>query len=110
VHAPVLLRQVEQPAHRSRHESAAAQVQRIKHADLNLRMRGQRRDNLLQSIAGGVIQQNPHTNAAVGGAEQFAYQYPRTNAVMDDVVLQVEAALGVANQLGAGVESLGTIG
>ncbi|MNN79763.1 hypothetical protein D3C81_1964350 [compost metagenome] len=109
MHAPVLLRQVEQPAHRTGHDGAAAQVQRIEHADLNLRMRSERRDNALQVIAGGVIEQNPHADSAVGGVEEFAYQYPRTDAVVDDVVLQVEAGLCVANQLCAGGESLGTI-
>lgn len=41
---------------------------------------------------------------------QFAHQYPSTDAVVNDVVLQVDAALSIANQLGACGESLGTIG
>ncbi|MNP09983.1 hypothetical protein D3C76_1021130 [compost metagenome] len=102
--------QVEQPAHGTRHDGTAAQVQWIEHADLYMRMRRQCRDNSLQVIAGGVIEQDPDADATVGGDEQLAHQYPSTDAVVDDVVLQVDAALSIANQLGACGESLGTIG
>ncbi len=94
VHAPMLLRQVEQAAHGRGHAGAAAQVQRVEHADLNLRMRRQRGDDLVQAIAGGVVEQDAHAHAAVGGLEQFLHQHPRADAVVDDVVLQIEAGLG----------------
>ena len=110
VHAPVLLRQVEQPAHGSRHAGAAAQMQRVEHADLDLRMRRQRGDDPVQAIAGGVVEQNAHAHATVGRLEQFLHQHPRADAVMNDVVLQIEAALGVADQLGAGGEGFGAVG
>ncbi|MCY1445143.1 hypothetical protein D9M71_616480 [compost metagenome] len=105
----MLPRYIQQPAHGARHAGAATQMQRVEHANLDLWMRRQRGDGLVQAIAGGVIEQNPHADSAVGGVEQLAHQDPRTDAVMDDVILQVEAALGIANQLGAGGESLGTV-
>ena len=73
-------------------------------------MRSQRGDDLVEAIAGGVVEQDAHAHATVGSLEQFLHQHPRADAVMDDVVLQVEAALGVADQLGAGGEGFGAVG
>ena len=72
VHASVLLRHIEQSAQGARHAGAAAQVQGVEHADLDLRMRRQRGDGPVQAIAGGVVEQNAYAHAAVGGLEQFS--------------------------------------
>ncbi|MNT74641.1 hypothetical protein D3C72_2134770 [compost metagenome] len=105
----MLLRQVEQPAHGARHPRTAAQVQRVEHADLDVRMRGEGRDDLVQAVAGGVVEQHPHPHTPVGGFEQLLNQHARADAVVHDVVLQVEAALGVTDQFGAGGEGLGAV-
>ncbi|MNF86076.1 hypothetical protein D3C84_684990 [compost metagenome] len=110
VHAPVLQRQIEQPPHGPRHAGAAAQVQRVEQADLDLRVRRQRGDDPVEAIAGGVVEQDSHAYATVGSLEQFVHQHPCADAVMDDVVLQVEAALGVADQFGTGHERFAAIG
>ena len=60
------------------------------------------RQNVVQPIAGSVIQQDAHAHPAIRGLEQFVDQHARTEPVMDDVVLQIEAGLRVADQLGAG--------
>ncbi|MNE29997.1 hypothetical protein D3C80_1234940 [compost metagenome] len=69
VHTPVLKRQVEESTHRACHHGTAAQMERIEHSDLYIRMRRQSRDGFLQVIAGGVIEQNPHTHFTVGSEE-----------------------------------------
>ncbi|MNI28993.1 hypothetical protein D3C73_827980 [compost metagenome] len=110
VHAPVLQRQVEQSTHGSRHTGGATQVQWVEQADLDLRVCGQRGDDPVQAIAGGVVEQNPDSYATVGCLEQFVHQHARADAVVDDVVLQIDAALGVADQLGPGHEGLAAVG
>lgn len=110
MHAPVLQRQVEQAPHGACHARAAAQMQRVEQANFDLGMGGKGRDDLVEPVAGGVIQQDAHTHAAVGGLEQFINQHARADAVMHDVVLQVEAGLGVADQLGAGHEGFAAVG
>ncbi|MNF92902.1 hypothetical protein D3C84_755610 [compost metagenome] len=110
VHAPMLLRKVEQPAHGSRDAGATPQMQRVEHANLDVWMRREGGDGAIQAIAGGVVEQDPHTHATVGGLEQFLHQHSRTDAVMHDVVLQIEAALGVADQFGTGGKRLGAVG
>ncbi|MNC15862.1 hypothetical protein D3C75_636950 [compost metagenome] len=109
MHASMLLRQVEQSASGTCHPRTAAQVQRIEHSDLDLRVRGEGGNDAVQAIAGRVIKQYPHPHAPVGGLEQFLDQHARADAVVHDVVLQIEAALGVADQFGAGGEGLGTV-
>ncbi|SCZ40492.1 hypothetical protein SAMN03159306_01290 [Pseudomonas sp. NFACC48-1] len=109
VHPAVLLRKVEQAAEAASHAGGTSQVQRVEQADLDLRMSGEGGDDLILAIAGGVVQQYPYAHAPVGGLEQFIYQHPRADAVMDDVVLQIQAALGVANQLGPGNERVGAV-
>ena len=42
--------------------------------------------------------------------EQFVDQHARTEPVMDDVVLQIEAGLRVADQLGPGPECFAAVG
>ena len=71
-------------------------------ADLDLRVGAEGRNDLFLAIAGGVVQQDPHAHATVGGLEHLVHQHPGADAVVNDVVLQVEAALRVANQLGPG--------
>ncbi|MNF95696.1 hypothetical protein D3C84_784610 [compost metagenome] len=84
-------------------------MQRVEQADLDLRVSGEGRDDLIEAIAGGVVQQDAHAHAPVGGLEQFVHQHPCADAVVDDVVLQIQAALGVANQLGPGDERVGAV-
>ncbi|MNZ84356.1 hypothetical protein D3C78_1031090 [compost metagenome] len=69
VHASVLQRQVEQPAHGSRYPGAAAQMQRIEQANLYFRVSGQCGDGLVQAVAGGVVEQNTNTHATIGRLE-----------------------------------------
>ncbi|MNG02675.1 hypothetical protein D3C84_857150 [compost metagenome] len=110
MHAPVLLRQIEQSAYGARDTGTAAQMQRVEHADLDLRMRREGGDGAVLVVAGGVVEQNTHAHAAVGGLEQFVHQHPCADAVMHDVVLQIEAALCVSNQFGAGGKGFGAVG
>ncbi|MNV25039.1 hypothetical protein D3C71_1161220 [compost metagenome] len=109
VHASVLLRQVEQTAYGARYTGAATQVQRVEHPNLNLWMRREGGDGAVQTVAGGVVEQNAYAHATVGGLEDFFHQHSRADAVVHDVVLQIEAGLGVANQLGAGREGFGAV-
>src|ERR1700712_2341436 len=73
-------------------------------------MRRQRCNDFIQTVPGGVVQQDSPPHAPVGGFEQFIDQRPSAQAVMDDVVLQVQAALGVTDQFGPSHESLGAVG
>ncbi|MNP20576.1 hypothetical protein D3C76_1131520 [compost metagenome] len=72
-------------------------------------MRCKRGDGDVLAVAGGVVEQDAHTHPAVGGLEQFLHQHPRADAVMHDVVLQIETTLGVADQFGAGGEGFGAV-
>ena len=63
-------------------------------------------DDLVEAVAGGVVEQDAHAHATVGSLEHFLHQHPRADAVVDDVVLQIEADLGMANQLGPGGKGL----
>ena len=110
VHASMLQRQVEQAPHGARHAGAAPQVQRVEQANLDVGMGGEGGDDLIEAVAGGVVQQDTHTHATVGGLEQFIHEQAGADAVVDDVVLQVEAGLGVADQFGAGHERLAAVG
>ncbi|MCY1444585.1 hypothetical protein D9M71_610650 [compost metagenome] len=89
VHAPVLLRQVEQAAHGARHAGAAPQVQRVEYANLDLGMCCEGGDGDVLAVAGGVVEENAYTHAAVSSLEHFFHQQSRTDAVMHDVVLQI---------------------
>ena len=51
-----------------------------------------------------------HAHASICSDKQLAQQYSSADTVVDDVVLKIDAALSIANQLGAGGESLSTIG
>lgn len=85
-------------------------MQRVEKAYLHLGVGGEGGDDLVEAIAGGVVQQNAHAHAAVGGFEQFVHEHACADAVVHDVVLQVEAGLGVADQLGARHEGLTAVG
>ena len=110
VHAPVLQRQVQQPSQGASDSVAAADMQRIEYSNLDVGVRRERRDPVVMSVAGGVVQQQAHAYAAIGGLQQFVDQRPRGQAVMDDVVLHVQAELGRADHLAAGGERLGALG
>ena len=64
----------------------------------------------VQAVAGGVVEQNAYTHAAVGGTQQFVHQGAGAEAVVHDVVLQVDAGLGVADQFGAGAKCFVAVG
>ncbi len=104
VHAPVLARQVHQAPEAAGDAGLAPQVLRIEQANLDVRVSGEGGDGLIQTVAGGVVQQDAHTNATVSRLEQFVDQGARTQAVVDDVILQIKAAFGVADQFGASLE------
>ena len=109
VHATVLLREIEQPAHGAGDTGTATQLQRIEQANLNLWVSGQCGNGLDLAIAGEVVKQDAHPHATVSGLEQFADQQSGADAVLHDVVLQVEAALRVADQLGTGGKGLAAV-
>ena len=73
-------------------------------------MRRQGRDDLVEAVAGGVVEQDAHAHTTVGRLEHFLHQHPRADAVVDDVVLQIEADLGMANQFGPRGKRLATVG
>ena len=110
VHAPVLPGQVQQAAESTGDAVAAAEMQRTEQADLDVRVGGQRGDLAVAAVAGGVVEQEADAHAAVGGLQQLHGEQPRAEAVVGDVVLQVEAALGVADQFGADGEGLVAVG
>ncbi len=85
-------------------------MQRVEQADMDVRVRGQSGDELVVTVAGGVIQEYAHAHAAVSCLDQLFDQQAGAQAVLDDVVLQVEAGLGVADQLGASPKGLATVG
>lgn len=106
VHAPVLLGQVEQAADASRDAGGAAQVQQVEQAHLDVRMGGEHTDLVVPAIAGGVVDEDAYPHATVGCLEQLVGEGARGQSVVDDVVLDVEAALGCANQRRAGDEGI----
>src|SRR5690606_17314775 len=53
VHAPVLARQVEQPAHRAGDAGTAPQVQWVEHADMDVRVGGEGAHQAVETVAGG---------------------------------------------------------
>ena len=73
-------------------------------------MRRHRGDDEVQAVAGGVVDQDAHAHATVSGLEQFIRQHSCTDAVVNDVVLQIEAALRIADQLGARGKGFGAVG
>ncbi len=84
-------------------------MKRVEDADLNVGVRGQSADAVVLAMAGGVIQQQPHAHAAVGGLQHFVDQRTCGEAVMDDVVLDIEADLRRADHLGACGEGFGAL-
>ncbi|MNR23853.1 hypothetical protein D3C85_1409010 [compost metagenome] len=73
-------------------------------------MRGQGAHQFVEAVTGGVIEQDAHPYAAVGGLQQFMHQGAGAQAVVDDVILQVDARPGVADQFGAGAEGFVAVG
>ncbi|MNQ84586.1 hypothetical protein D3C85_997200 [compost metagenome] len=73
-------------------------------------MHGQGRDHFFLAVAGGVVEQHPHANSAIGRQQHFTHQCSGAEAVMDDVILKIDAFLRIADQFGAGAESLTAIG
>lgn len=85
-------------------------MQRVEHTNLDVRVGIEGAHDGVQAIAGGVVQQDAHAHATVGGAQQLMHQGAGAEAVVDNVVLQVDARLGVADQLGTGAECLVAVG
>ena len=110
VHASMLLRQIEQPPHVARGASAAAQIERVEQANLNVGVRGEGGDDFIQAVAGGVVQQDADAYAAICGLQQLIDQRPRAEAVVNDVVLEVQAGLGIADQFGPRHEGFSAVG
>ena len=110
VHAPVLARKVEQPPHCPGHARAAPQLQRVEQADLDIGMGRKGCQHIVQAITGRVIEQDAHPHPAICRLEQLVDQHARTQPVVDDVVLQVEAGLRVADQLRPGPERFAAVG
>src|SRR5690606_7979484 len=106
VHAPVLAAEVEGAAEHPGDASGAAQVQGVEHPHLDVGVGGEQGDLVVLAVAGGVVQQQAYAHAAVCRTQQFVDQGAGAEAVVDDVVLQVEAAAGGADQLGACGEGL----
>ncbi|MNF99719.1 hypothetical protein D3C84_826310 [compost metagenome] len=75
-------------------------MQGIEYADLDIGMGCQGRNGAVLAVAGRVVEQNAKAYAAVGSLEHFIHQHACADAVMHDVVLQVDAALSVADQFG----------
>ena len=106
VHAPVLLAEVQRAAEHAGDAGGAAQVQRVEHPHLDVGVGGEQGDLVVAAVAAGVVQQQAHAHAPVGGAQHLVDQRAGAEAVMHDVVLQVEAAARRAHQLGTGGEGL----
>ncbi len=110
MHASVLTRQVEQPAHGTCDPGGAPQVQWVEHTDLDVRVGGEGAHDCIQAVTGGVVQQDAYAHAPVGRPQQLMDQGAGAESVMDDVVLHVDAGLRIAYQLGARPESLVAVG
>src|SRR5690606_33199145 len=85
VHASMLAGQVQQAAEGACDEIATAQVQRIEDMNGDVRVRGEDRDLVVVTVAGGVVEQNPHAHAAIGRMQKLADQSAGAEAVVDDV-------------------------
>ncbi|MNH14158.1 hypothetical protein D3C79_737460 [compost metagenome] len=66
VHAPVLQVEVEQSSHRARHPGTAPQLQRVEHADVDIRMDGEGGHFHIEAVTGSVVEQDAHAHATVG--------------------------------------------
>ncbi|MNT01877.1 hypothetical protein D3C72_1363620 [compost metagenome] len=110
VHAAVLLGKIEQTPHGSSDHGAAPQMQRVEHTDMDVRVHGQGSDDFYLAVAGSVIEQDADTYAAIGCQQHFTHQCPGAETVMHDVVLQIDAFLRIADQLGARPERFTAVG
>ncbi|MNJ60645.1 hypothetical protein D3C77_563930 [compost metagenome] len=66
MHAPVLQVEVEQSSHRARHPGTAPQLQRVEHADVDIRMDGEGGHFHIEAVASGVIEQDAYAHTAIG--------------------------------------------
>ncbi|MNM95113.1 hypothetical protein D3C81_1075420 [compost metagenome] len=66
MHAPVLQVEVEQPAHRACDAGAAAQLQRVEDADVDIGMDGEGGHLHIETVTGSVVEQDAHAHATVG--------------------------------------------
>jgi len=82
------------------HESVVTAVAPgIEDADLDVRLSGQREQLLVAADRLSVIDENTHAHAASSGlAQRLGNELPRL-VTMEDVVLQVDGAVGRADQL-----------
>ncbi|MNZ49768.1 hypothetical protein D3C78_675440 [compost metagenome] len=97
VHAPVLPGQVEQAAEIAREAGAAAEMLRVEQAHLDIRMGCQRTQLIVTAVAADVVEQHAHAHTTIRRTQHFVDQRAGGEAVVHDVVLDIQAALGLAH-------------
>ncbi|GAB3391620.1 hypothetical protein GCM10027514_35790 [Azotobacter armeniacus] len=110
MHAAVLSGEVHQAPEAAGDPVDPTQMQRIEQTEMDVRMGGEQGDLLVATITGRVVEQDTDTYATIGGLQQFLEQQAGAEPVVDQVILQVDTALGRVNQLGAGGEGLAAVG
>ena len=73
----------------------------VEQADLDIRMRVQRGEDVVRAVGVVVIQQEAHAHATLGGLAELLQQLLACGVVVPDVVLRVDGYAGVVNQAGA---------
>ena len=83
----------------------------IEQADLDVRVRVQPRDEIVFLLEGfPVVQQQSHPYAAIGGGDQPVNDERAGLISVEDVVLEVERALGEVDEQRSGDERIESIG
>ena len=94
VHAPVDAREVGDEVA----DAQAAIGERVEQPHLDVRVRVQCYDRLVEARGVLVVEQQPHANAALGGLPERVVEQRASRVVSPDVVLHVETALGGTRQ------------
>ena len=100
VHAPIEAREVGQEFERSQ----ATQAKRIEQPHFDVRMRGERTEESIETRGVIVVEQETDTNAAVGGPTHRCKEQHAGHVLAPDVVLDVERVLGLVGKEHAGRE------
>ena len=90
MHAPVEAREVEEVSERA----PPPQHEGIEEPHLDVGLRVERGERFVEAAGVVVVEQQPHPDAAIGGAAQCVEQQRAREVVVPDVVLHIEAALG----------------